>query len=375
MKKQLLILLMAFFAIGMTSAYGQVTCPAPRAVDITCLPSDAIHPVPGTLYDYTVTVPTPPGTKEYLWFVTTDPNFITAGALTLSREIAGGTYLSFTGAGYNNAGTGTATIQLVWKYFDPTIPVFVVIQVRNDDGTCNTQNMKVYKILPLNGFTLDITNVSETGVTQAGYGTNIDHCVHNIVSATYDAVLPGVVYDFGLDTLYYVVTAANFTTSWLPSVEITRDFSATGGDMGEVVDVSWARPGAFPIGVWNAMPLAGTVYTSTNPVVALDPTGGVGPLGECIVIRVVIDHSTTTSYEGIIAEQIKVAVDGQTNLSAAPADWLGDIHYSSTLPTPNALCGLEDGFTFDYALQTITPRPNIIDATPPAGDDFLPIEP
>ena len=81
------MILVAIFAIGLSSSYGQtVTCPIPRTVDPVCLPSDALHPVAGTPYNYIVSVPTPPGTKEYTWFVTQDQAFMAAGVLTANRE-------------------------------------------------------------------------------------------------------------------------------------------------------------------------------------------------------------------------------------------------------------------------------------------------
>ena len=44
-------------------------------------------------------------------------------------------------------------------------------------------------------------------------------------------------------------------------------------------------------------------------------------------------------------------------------------------PVVNTFCGLPDGFQFDLAVQVLKPRPDILDTTPPAGDDFLPVKP
>jgi hypothetical protein len=374
MKKQLLILIVAFFAISFTTAYGQVTCPVPRPVDITCLPNDALHPIAGHPYDYTVSVPTPPGTKEYTWFVTQDPAFITNGALTLNREVAPwpSLHIAATGTGYNDPSTGSPTLSITWKYFvpDPALPVFIVINVRNTataPGVCVTQNMKVFKILPVNAFTLDIVNVTKAGVAQ-GYEASIDRCIHDIVSATYDATAPeGVIYDFGADTLYYAVTAASFSTSWKPSVQLT------GVDPLETITaVEWARPNDFAFATPHAMPLSGGTYTSTDPVVVLNLSGAVGSTGECILIRTIVDHTNgANKYQGLADETITLAVDGITDLaSATPTP---DVHYSSTLPVPNLNCGLPDGFLFDKASQTIKPRPNITAPAMPAPG-FLPVK-
>jgi len=372
MKKQLLMILVAIFVIGLSSTYGQVTCPVPRTVDPICLPSDALHPVAGTPYNYIVNVPTPVGTKEYTWFVTQDPAFIAAGVLTANRETVPGLHVAASGAGYNNPATGSNTLSLTWKSFtiDLANPVFVVIHVKNTASTpdgCVTNNMKVFKILPVNAFTLDIANVTAAGVTQA-YETPIDRCIHDVVTATYDPTMPeGVIYDFGVDYLFYVVTAANFSTSWRPSVQLA------GVDAQELITaVEWARPNDFAFATPHAMPLAAGTYTSTDPVLALDPSGAVGAAGECIIIRVTVDHTSPgLQYQGLADETITLAVDGVTELALATP--IPDVHYSSTLPVANAFCGLADGFQFDKAIQTIKPRPDITAPAMPAPG-LLPVK-
>jgi hypothetical protein len=344
MKKQLLIVLMAFFAIGLSSTYGQVTCPIPRAVDPVCLPANALHPIAGNPYDYSISVPTPPGTKEYTWFVTQDSTFIAAGVLTANRETSPGTHIAATGPGYNNPATGSPTLTITWKSFvyDPYAPVFVVIHVKNTASTpdaCISNNVKVFKILPLNAFTLDIANVTAAGVA-SGYETPIDRCIHDIVSAKYFASSPdSVLYDFGVDYLYYVVTAANFSTSWKPSVQIT------GMNVKDsVTAVVWALPTDFAFVTSHPMPRVGITYTSTDPVPVVNGTF-VGSAGECILIRVTIDHTTVgRQYQGLTDEVITLAVDGITAITATPP--IPDVHYSSTLPVANSNCGLPDGFLF-----------------------------
>jgi hypothetical protein len=374
MKKQLfLILLIAFFAISLSSTFGQVTCPVPRTVDPICLPSDALHPVAGTPYNYVVSVPTPLGTKEYTWFVTQDPAFIAAGVLTAIREFPiPSLHIAATGSGYNDPLTGSNTLSITWKSFvpDPLLPVFVIINVKNTASTpdaCVSQNMKVFKILPVNAFTLDIANVNAAGVSQA-YETPIDRCIHDVVTATYNATAPeGVLYDFGIDYLYYVITAANFSTSWKPSAQLT------GVNAQETVTaVEWARPTDFAFATPHAMPLAAGTYTSTDPVLVLAASGFVGAAGECILIRVTIDHTNAAlQYQGLTDEVITLAVDGITALTATPP--IPDVHYSSTLPVANANCGLPDGFLFDKAQQTLKPRPDITAPAMPAPG-LLPVK-
>jgi len=358
MKKQILLLIVALIAISFSTAYGQSL--APRA--ITCLTSDALHPVAGQPYNYVVDVPNPAGTKEYTWFVTQDQHFINAGVLTASRETILGNLLAATGTGYNDVSNGSNTLSLTWKSFayDPTAPVFVVIQVKNDagGGACVTQNMKVYKIQPQNAFTLDIANLQSAatpnlaGTLVAGYGANLDKCIHDIVDAAYDANAPeGVIYDYGTDYMFYEVVAANFTGSWKPS------FTLTGVDPNETVTVEWATDKVFTTP--HALTLAAGVWSSADVYTAVAAGGAVGPLGESIFVRVTLDHSTTTNYQGLADEAVVLAVDGLTNLSAIPAQQLGDIHYEAGATLPAQACPWVDAFANDIATQTLKPRPTI----------------
>jgi hypothetical protein len=362
MKKQLLILAAVMLTIGISTSMAQL---APRT--ITCLPADALHPIAGTPYTYEVNVPTPPGTKTYLWRVTQDQTFITNKVLVATPEIPGtSAFLAAAGANYNVGTVDGNSISLTWNSFtyDPANPVFVIINVVNDNGTCSPNNMKVYKIQPINAFTLDIANLDRNKVLQPGYGTNIDRCISDIVSADYDPTAPeGVLYDFGADTLYYEVSAANWSVSWLPSITIS------GLDAEETVsEVVWSTSTAF--GTTHAFTLAAGVYTSVDPVVPSTGTT-IGAAGESIFIRVIIDHTNgTNNYEGLTAEQIALAVDGITMLSATPP--LGDVHHDNGANTPPCPNLVVDGFTNDIAYQTITPRPDVQAVTP---TPFLPVKP
>jgi len=358
MKKQLLILIVAFFAISFTTAYGQVTCPVPRPINVTCLPNDALHPMAGTPYTYTVDVPTPPGTKAYTWFVTQDINFIAAGVLTANRETNPGVHIAAAGVGYNNP-PASNTLSITWKSFvyDAANPVFVVIEVKPITGCTSANNLKVYKIMPINAFTLDIANVGANRTTVSPYETSIDRCLSKVVSSTYDPLDDKVKMDFGADTLYYVVTAANFSTSWKPSLKATAI-----DPLETITAVEWFRPTDATFSTPEAMTLAAGIYTSTNPVSVLDPSGTVGSAGECIVIRVIVDHTNGANmYEGLTDETVTVAVDGKTQLALATP--LGDIHFSNTIGNP-AECGLEDGFDNDLATQVLKARPAINAVTP-----------
>ena len=372
MKKQLFLMLIAIFAISISSTYAQLT---PRAV--TCLTADALHPIAGSPYTYQVNVPTPPGTKEYLWFVTQDPNFIAAGTLTANREtVPASSLLAATGTGYNDPTTGTASLSLTWKSFsyNPAQPVFVVIQVKNtSSGTdaCLSQNMKVYKIQPLNAFTLDIANQNSAQVTQSGYGSNITRCIADIVSSTYvpestpGAGDDGILYDFGQDIMYYEVVAANWSEAWRPSVMLS------GVDPLEHVKVEWSNDAAWttPITMTDA---GGGLYTTTGTVTPASGTF-VGSAGQSIFIRVTLKHSdgVNPSYMGLTDETVVLAVDGITVPTVGTG--VGDVHYQAG-GTPSS-CPWIDGFANDIASQTLKARPDVVSNTGLPVLPFLPVKP
>ncbi len=374
MKKQILFL--AFFVLatlaGLTSTFaqnitGNVICATPTAVDPDCLGSDALHPMPGSPYMYTITVPNiVTGSGEYTWYVTQNQAFITAGVLnTASADTDPGTWVAGVGTGggtYNNSVGGTDKIEITWNSFvhDPLNPVFVVIQVRGSNAAdCPVNNLKVYVIEPVNAFTLDIAAVTDApSGTDITLGATAESCFPDVVSAKYDVVNKEVDYNFGTSYLYFMVTAANFSDSWRPSFELSGlDVTANM----QTATVEWAYSGAPT--AWNSMiPPTGNyngVWTTTGTVDAQVANGTVGTTGECILVKVTVNHD---SYEGIAAEPITLAVDGQTQLGLATP--FKDLHYAD--------CS-DDLFANDVVTHTIQPRPNIQDATPPATDDLLPI--
>lgn len=354
MKKQILLVLVAMCVMGISAVYAQFV---PR--QITCLNPDALHPLPGTPYTYEVTVPTPPGVKSYLWFVTQDVNFITNGALTSNREAIGGNILA-AGSGHYNAHTVNAnSISLTWQSFvyNPANPVFVVIEVTNAE-TCVTQNMKVYRIEPLHAFSLDITNVLN-GVPQPGYGQNIDMCVSDIRSATYDPVNDAVIYDFGADTMYFAVVSANWSGAWQLRV------SLAGLQPGQSATIDWG----YTLGNYNNNVVTGaTADGNWASATLVTPQGGsfVGQAGEFLYIRLILNHGS--QFENIVAHQYTLAVNGQLHDGTGLIPNYYDVHHTAG---PQNECPWMANFD-DIAYQTLKPRPDIQAVSP---TPLLPIAP
>jgi hypothetical protein len=377
MKKQIQIL--AFFILaswaGIMTSFGQdqdhlttalSTCPAVTAV--TCLSNDALHPVPGTPYTYTVTVPTPAGTPTYNWFVTQDQEFVKASAIFAVPEVAtgAGLHVAATGTGYNDPITGKANIDITWKAFthDPTKPVFLVIYVKNP-ATCSNDNMQVYIIQPVHAFTLDLANVDLVGATHA---TDFDGpCAAPVASAKYDQASQKVLMNYGINYLYFAVTAANYTGAWKPSFKITgATITGTAGDRA-VTAVDWTYPTTSTSVLatdWHTAPLSGTDFVSTDVVKAQAASKTVGIGGECIVVRVTVDNGR---METLAKDPISFAVDGVTMTESTVGSGtydtvgLGDIH---SVADGAGVCPWFDGFTNDVVVQNIMPRPDIQTATP-----------
>lgn len=381
MKKQIFILVLAFFAV--TTAFGQL---APRPV--TCLTSDALHPIAGTPYTYQIDVPITPspgtawtaGSLNYLWFVTQEKQFINAGVLTPTRETAAGTLLATTDGNYNLATSTSNSISLTWKSFvyDPTKPIFIVINAVGNNGVCIPMNMKVFKIEPLNAFTLDIDNLTELGVqhTPAVYGDVYSQCISPIVSAVYDptGTAPGgVLYDFGQNVLLYEVVAANWSEAWKPSVQLT------GIDAKETVKVEWSKDKTFTAGVTlmtgSAVGTAAVTADYASPANVPAPAGGVvGAAGESIFIRVTLDHTNgALNYEGLADQSIKLAVDGVTVPTTGTG--VGDVHTVAGATLPAQACPWVDLFVNDFAMQTIKARPTITAAAATPAPGLLPVRP
>lgn len=375
MKKQILFTIIGFIA-SITVAFSQTTppdltgaptCPVPIAV--TCLTADQLHPIPGTDYDYEVDVPTPiTGTKTYNWFVTQDQDFIQNSVLTGNIELndGSGAHIQATGTGYNNTTTGTNTINITWKSFthDALNPVFLVIYVQNDQ--CQTDNIQVYIIQPNHAFTLDIANI---GIDGAAHPDLYETCVAAVAGAHYNTTSGIVEMDYGINYMFFAVSAANYTDSWQPSFLLGGAGLTGAGVTRAVTAVEWATPTEAVAGTWHATTGSGLNWTAAGAtldhVTASGGTGAaVGPDGECIVIRITIANNQSQT---IANAPISLAVDG-VMLDPVNSNYtnplFGDIHYAAN-PVGN-VCPWYDGFTNDVITQVLAPRPDVqaVDPTP-----------
>ena len=308
MKKHFLFSTM--FALTAALSYGQATtattgtAPTP----VTCT-DDALHPIIGKEYTYKGTG-TPAGGKYHI-FATNNPNFITNGALSTTGiyTATSTSGLLKAGTGYNDATNSTGEVKLSWSSAAAN-PSFVVVQYKQN-GTCTTDNLKVYKIVPKNAFTIEIRNMEKgTGNTFTTKTTSVDVCSGNVQSARYDNATNKVVYDYGSQSFYYELIAANYDKTFTPKVQVT------GLQAGQTAELKW---GVSKTAITHSLGNITNTSTISVPSVtadpAVDPTKGVSIYFELVV--------KNGSYEGTSDSTITLKVDatsGANNLKDVKTD-------------------------------------------------------
>jgi len=347
MKKQILFLVALLLAIftSVTMSFGQALVgSAPRGINCT---DDAMHPIAGKKYVYKA-ASTQAG--NYTFWSTKDMNFISTVGSTTTTNIA---LRLTTPADLLTASTNYATadaadnVEITWSDAilngtTTAAPTFVAV---NQDGLC-ANNLKVWSIIPIKAFTVDIRNIDNanpTGTPKAFDATD-DQCFDQVRGAKYNAVSSAMEYNFGIQVLYFEVIAANFTNSWTP----TFTLSALGN--GQTAIIEWAYDAAFTIPATPVVVTSGTPSTTAVTTAATSTT-----LGVSIFVRVTITNNT---FEGLASTPVSLTVDGVNSVN----EW--DIE-NNTLVAAGPLCGvgaLND--KMDVATQTLNPRPTVTPVAP-----------
>jgi len=357
MKKQLLIVLIALFAISYSSIFGQAVHNDPPQ-PITCS-TDATHPIAGTPFDYSALIS--PILGNAYWYATTATTFMTGGARPAGIEQAVGGPIVAAATNYMNmvpAPSSPSTTSITWtsdglaahtvaSSAPPTL--FVVIQYTAPVTGC-ADNLKVYPIRPMNAFVVDVQSMSAGGTqTPSGYGTVVEQCFSMVQSAVYDATFNApdgsVAYDFGTNYLYYEMVAANFTDTYTPS------FKISGLQGNQKADIDWG----YTIGTYGtnvATSVGNGTYNSASPVTTLLTNTSVGV---SIYVRVTVHN---LNFEGTTQTPVTFAVEGVNSAAQHDVD--------------NTTCGYTAPGFEDLIVQNLNPRPTLTPNGPPA---FLPIKP
>ncbi len=399
MKKQFLFLILFVAAIvaGTTRTEAQTlsdlldSCIVPTPLD--CDSASALRPAPGESYTYTISSDDYAGSGAELvhWFVI-DYNDLTAASDSIVNSIGDvshlsgyidpgdglGEFLLTSDAAYNvdfATGQTSDVVTLSWQYFDGQANVVLLVAYVEDAVNC-TNNMEVFRIIPEPSFTLDIAAYDEDLDIYARDTANAaDECVSPIESAWYvpgtNPADPGdgtLNVDYGENWVYFVVNAANFVDSWMPTFQFAYDGPGGTG----ILSADWTYySGETSATGWNSIDIGTGV---TNYVVgggggAAGPTNAqgdgisVGAAGECIVVRVGIDHGQTD--EGLVTRRLTVSVNG---IMYDPAATTGTEYDNTTLadfgPDQDAVPGCDQVDFDDTSVFDITPRPEVTEVDP-----------
>jgi hypothetical protein len=323
MKKQLLIsaILVLVLFFNVSKSYAQC--------------DDALHPVAGKSYPYSLTVNPTGGT--FNWFVTSDPHIATAAPI-LSGS-AGGDIL-IAGTGYNLPGSTSASIDITWTskavanaQATPTpTKYYLVVKYTTD---C-TNNIRPWRITPINFFQIAVENVNSAGSTYA------DICRVPFVDAVIGAD-DKVTYDYGENAFYLKVTANNFTGSWTPKVNIAA-LQAPLTAPQTIKSIEWSLNTTFT-GASN-FDLATGVATMVVP--DKDADNVTSGTDEFVYIKVVL---TDGKFEGTASQSLAF------NLSAT--DVAGNPDVDVVVGTP---CIITAGI--NNVIQVIKARPSMTNPNP-----------
>lgn len=342
MKKQILILAMAIFAT--TLSFGQVntTAVAGSAPRGTGCEDDALHPIAGKTYTYTLDG-TPTG-GNFLWWATKNNTFVSTDAAGVRTYNNTGTNLltvingdMISATNYNTPST-TNSVQIIWSdallantVFN-TNPTFVTALYNN---TACADNLKVYQLDPIKAFTVDI--LSYNGNTALAYDAVGEQCIDRVSSAVFNGTTMNYLY--GQNIFVYEVIAANFTGSYTPTFLL----SGLNGVQTSVIEWTYDAPTTWGAGtVWHNV-------TENDPVTTslLDTSDGVS-----IYVRVTV---TNNNYEGLTALTFDLAVDGENSVGEFDVD-----NGNGTECDQTTIAAADHA---DVAQQTIQPRPSLEEGT------------
>lgn len=377
MKKQFLLLAIFTLAVfaGTNTAWGQVQLdPSP----FTSVPNPLVNcigsaqsPRAGVPYDYTLDdTGTNAAATEFRFWATKDPDFISlVGGVTTSNQASDSLKRNYSTElyGYSDnykVPSASKTVSITWgpdllsrtsyqtavgspgTLAAPT-STFVVGQAIG----CS-DNIKVWEIDPKPAFTVDIKVIADDTKLPLPYGdASATQCIDSVRAAKYNPTSFDVDYNYGWDTLYYEVIAANFVTSWVPTFFLT----GLGDDAIQEAQIDWykswsaARTNATTAatGFIEGGDITGGTITGTVPLTSTIPnTNG----GVSMIVRVIISNN---NYEGLAAQTIGLSVAGE--------DAVGfdiDDDALCTVPADAADAASDDGTT-----RTITPRPTIEEGT------------
>ncbi len=304
-------------------------------------PNDALNPIPGKNYTYSVNVTNfATGTSTIHWIATQNTNLIDAfsGNGVIANDNS--SLIVNTNTKYNDNTLKTAatnTVDIKWnsKILSAAKTKSLLVATKVED--CSN-NIKVYDIKPTNGFMVDIKNVENATYAPLAYDATDNQCYDKVASATWDGTK--MIYDYGTNVLYYEVVATYFSDEWVPT------FNLTGLKGNQTATLEWSYnkyTGAAATSDYAAAAIAEGADLTTAPVKVASSTNTA--TGVSIYVKVTVKNN---AYEGLTDDDIKLAVKGTVN-GGAEKDQLAT--------------GGDGGYTDNNTTQTFLKRPTLTAAS------------
>ena len=338
-----MIALLASVTVAFGQPTGAIKFSDPRP--LLC-EDDALHPIAGKSYTYEA-VGDPSGGTWHFW-ATRDPNFIetTDGVTSYNSASALGIAIDELiahSADYNVNTNGDGSIDITWSSallngtVYQTTPTFVVAYYVDPTGC--TDNIKIWELDPLNGFTVDILSINpETFGVVAYDGDAPEQCPDIVRGATY--VSGAMQYNYGTNYIYYEFVAANFSEYWIPYFDLLNLV----GTQVATYEYTFATPDT-----WEATPPTWTTLESGVTQIPIDDTVVNTDEGVSVFVRVTIANN---QYENLAGQTLTMVLDGKN------AEDIWDVRNDDcSEPVPNT----DD--QNDTADQVITPRPSVEEGT------------
>lgn len=343
MKKQILILLMIFTASISTAWSQALPGSAPRPL-IGCV-GGPLNPIAGVPYDYSAVLNPAGGTA--FWFATfNNTSFISGdGELTTNQEPIGGDFISVA-INYQNdvpGATDTTTTTITWNSIglaqvDSDNPLFLALNYSTFDTGC-ANNLKVFRLNPINAFMVNILNVDA-----AGYDEDVASCFSDIKSAEYDLANSIMVYDFGQNMLAFEVVAANFTDFYDVS------FRIEGLQPEQDANIYWSYSNDFAGATQLAAGPFGNGIVQGPTVLTEEPST---QNGVSVFVWLEVNNN---NFEGLSDTPITLAVAGLNSANQSNIRWDDCsilVSLTADLGDPNAP---------DFANHILQSRPTVLPA-------------
>ncbi len=386
MKKQ--ILLLAFFVLalmaGSLSSYGQLLPGTKPIAPLSCIAtSEPLHPFPGVPYIYALDgAAGAEDAASYTWWATKNSAFVTgpvtiatmantnfAGRLIapdiLNLSATYGTTTPVATVGSNQVSITWSAATLAGTDYQglpgPGTPTFVVGYAQ---GANCADNIQVFEINPMPNFTVDIAVVDPIdNSTILPWGDDLtgNLCVDVVRGAAYNNTSKELDMDYGTNTIYFEVTAANFVTNWTPHFTIEGGLRVSQTavlSMFPTLADALAGTGILGAASPALTSAAGQVWDPAISLTAATPADAA--TGVSVWVKVLIDNN---QEESLTDNLFVLAADGQDNTLAGVA-------------TATSIWDMEDGDCaaladakdeIDRATITVNPRPQLDDATAPTA--------